>query len=187
MTPFIGLAGLVGTGISALSGSIGNLFTGEGRAGRQAKRQARRSARKQKRKQKRAPVSAIRKAAAGTLDPGRITPTTEGVTFLQKATIWIKTNWYWPAGAAALIALILILVASKKKGKKKLARARMARARKAKASKSNPSRKKSGNPGKKSGNPGNFAARTRRVNREWKKAKASGSKIGRKAAWAKWG
>ena len=32
-----------------------------------------------------------------------------------------------------------------------------------------------------------FAARAKRVNREWKKAKAAGSKIGRKAAWARWG
>lgn len=171
MVPFIG------AGISLISGAIDNLFTGEGRE----RRQARRLARREKRAAKRAGRITVKQPAKKVAYrlPAERQPGQSDIKAARKpAGDWIKENWYFVAGGAVVVVLLFWMFGKKKKVG--------GRPRKKKSNPgSSSSSSSSSNPSKKS--QGTFVARTRRVNREWKKAKASGSKIGRKAAWAKWG
>ena len=169
MVPFIG------AGISLISGAIDNLFTGEGRE----RRQARRLARREKRAAKRAGQITVKQPARKVPYYQKAAATQADIKAAPKKPVglWVQENWYFIAGAGAVI-LLIVWMTTKKKSRS---------VRRRKRNPGNPSSKSSSNPSKKSSTGGTFATRTRRVNREWKKAKASGSKIGRKAAWAKWG
>lgn len=184
MVPFIG--SLIGGGISAVSGSINNLFSGEGRERRQEKRKQRKL-RRALRKETRAGV--LRAGVTPRVLPGIVAekPTVKRMPGEARLPIglWIQENWYFVAGGAAVVFMLFWLLGRKKKSD--VMRRRMAKARRARKNPSNPGSGSGSKSSKKSSTGGTFAIRTRRVNREWKKAKASGSKIGRKAAWAKWG
>ncbi|MBA7533013.1 hypothetical protein ES705_25248 [subsurface metagenome] len=115
MTPFIGA--LIGSGISAISGSVNNLFSGEGRE----RRQTRRAERKERR--------AVRKETRAGVIRGRIIkpslppvptrpPTTADIKPARAAVpvgMWFQENWYFVAGGAAVLFLIIWLFGRKKK------------------------------------------------------------------------
>lgn len=175
MVPFIGSA------VSIIGSAIGGIFSPEGKA----RRQARRLERRQKK--------AARKAGKITVkEPAKKVPYYPPAARVPEPSVaeikavggkvpigtWLKENWFIPAGGIAVIILLFFMFGKKKKV--------VRRRKKSNPGSSNPGSSKS-NPGSSKKSSGSFATRTRRVNREWKKAKASGSKIGRKAAWAKWG
>ncbi|MBA7532803.1 hypothetical protein ES705_25033 [subsurface metagenome] len=171
MTPFIG------TGLSIIGSAIGGIFSPEGKARRQQRRLERRT----KRAARKAGKIAVKQPAVKVPyypPTPKIEPSVAEIKAVGgKVPIgnWLRENWYFVAGGAAVLLLVVFMATKKKK---------VVRRRK----KSNPSSSSSkSNPGSSRKSSGSFATRTRRVNLAWKKAKAGGSKIGRKAAWAKWG
>lgn len=166
MLPFIG------AGISLISGAVSNLFTGEGRERRQAKRLERR----QKRAARQAARVTIKQPAARVpYYPPKAQPTQADIKRVRKpAGEWIQENWYFIAGGAAALLLVIWFTTKKKK---------VGRRRK-KSNPSNPSSSSSkSNPGSRSKKKNSPA----HVMKQWQKAKAGGSKMGLKAAWAKFG
>ena len=184
MTPFIGSA------VSIIGSAVGSIFSPEGKA----RRQARRLERRQKKAARKAGKITVKQPATRTpyYPPAAaavVQPTIAEIKAVGGTVpvgTWLKENWFIPAGGVAVIVLIILLTSKKKK----------VGSRRRNPGRPTGSKTKSSNPGSGSGSTGSrsskkstgtFAVRTRRVNREWAKAKASGSKIGRKAAWAKWG
>jgi len=176
----------IGSAVSIIGSAIGGIFSPEGKA------------RRQKRRLERRQRKAARKAGKITVkEPAKKVPYYPPAVRVPEPSVaeikavggkvpigtWLKENWFIPAGGVAVIILLFLLL-----GKKKKVGGRRKNPGRPTGSKSNPS-----NPGSGSGSRSSktrqekFATRAKRVSREWGKAKAAGSKMGRKAAWAKFG
>ena len=173
MVPFIGsVASIIGS-------AVGGIFSPEGKARRQKRRLDRRTRK------------AARKAGKITIkEPAKKVPYYPPAARVPEPSVaeikavggkvpigaWLKENWYFLAGGAAVLLLIVFMTTKKKK---------VVRRRK-KSNPGNPSSSSSkSNPSKKTGSrKKNSPAH---VMKQWQKAKAGGSKMGLKAAWAKFG
>lgn len=165
-----------------IGGAISNLISGEGRERRQqrrAERRERRAARREKRAVKQTQRESWRAGSIGYGYPSPAIPEAlaPDVPAQSPTMNWMKQNWPFLAGGGAALLVIVFLLSKKK---------------------SRPVRRRKHNPGNPGHNPRrkprggkstrkSFAARAKHVNKMWAAAKAKGSRMGRKAAWAKWG
>lgn len=108
MVPFIG------AGISLISGAVNNLLSGEGRERRQARRQERR----EKRAARQAGRITVKEPAKRSPYYPKPQPTQAEIKaprVKQPIGIWLQENWYFLAGGAAVVALLVFVLGKKKK------------------------------------------------------------------------